>query len=747
MAEADANLHTDAAARLDAAALDVRLFEGRARSVFASLYATAVVVTAGAILWAAAVSGGRHLAGATRTVLVVLWADTALVVALCAVAGWRALVLFGPRTRDAGVRLHRRFVALFALAAVVPAVIVALFFGLLVTRGVESWFSTRVRTVVEDGARVARSYLRQQEDQTRTGLSPIAGDLNRVAPLLAHSPLGFGRFLLEELAVRDQSAIYVIDHEGRVLARAEQPGGPAYLAPPPDMMRGAPREAILRLDAADMARAVFKLDSYPDAYLYVVRPLGAGVMAQLRRSSDAVAAYREAEGARGRIEAIFLLSYAATALLVLIGAVWVGVSLAAQIAAPVGRLVQAADRVAGGDLAARVDDGRQPQEIAVLSRAFNRMTGDLRSQQEALRRAGTEAQTRSRFIETVLSEVSAGVVGLDGEGRISVLNGRAATLLGLDEATAPGLFLSKAAPELTEVTERALRIGEAETDVDVARDAEARRLRVRAAGGRGSGLVLTFDDMTRLLAAQRNAAWRDVARRIAHEIKNPLTPIQLSAERLKRRYRRVIAEPELETFDRCTDTIVRQVTDIGRMVDEFSAFARMPEPRFAPEDLAELLRRAVFAQRVAYPDVEVEMAEPAAAPVSADARMLGQAFANVLKNAGEAVSARTAAEPAPPGRIRVTLDRAAGELVVSVEDNGVGLPSRDRARLVEPYVTTREKGTGLGLAIVKRIMEEHGGSLVLGDAREGRGARVELRIAGGVSERAAEGRATMAAAE
>ena len=679
-------------------------------------------------------------------VLAALSADFALVLLLSAAAGWRALVLFGPRARDAGVRLHRRFVGLFALAAVVPAVIVALFFGLLVTRGVEGWFAPRVRTVVEDGARVARSYLQQQEDQTRNGLAPIADDLNRAAPYFAHSRLSFSQLLLAELASRDLSALYLLDHEGRVLARAEQPGAPGFLAPPADMMRGGPREAILRLDAADMARAVYKLDNYPDAYLYVVRPLGAGVMAQLRRSSDAVAAYREAESARGRIQAVFVLSYAATALLVLIGAVWVGVSLAAQIAAPVGRLVQAADRVASGDLLARVDDGRQPQEIAVLSRAFNRMTGDLQSQQQALRAAGDEASRRSRFIETVLSGVSAGVVGLDAEGRISVLNGRAATLLGLDEASAPGRRLADAAPELVEVTERALRVGEAETDVDVARDAEARRLRVRAAGGRGSGLVLTFDDMTRLLAAQRNAAWRDVARRIAHEIKNPLTPIQLSAERLKRRYRKVIAEPELETFDRCTDTIVRQVSDIGRMVDEFSAFARMPEPRFGREDLAELLRQAVFAQRVAYPDVEVELAEPSAAAVSADGRMLGQALANVLKNAGEAVAARVAAEPEPPGRIRVSLERAAAEWVVAVEDNGVGLPARDRARLVEPYVTTREKGTGLGLAIVKRIMEEHGGALVLGDARGGRGARVELRAPAGL-ERAAEGRATLEAAE
>ena len=729
----------------DAGALDGGLLRGRDRSAYVALYALAALTTAAAVVSTAAGSGARDLTGASRTLLAVLSADVVLLTALAAYGAWRARGLFGRRSRDAGVRLHRRFVALFASAAVVPAVVVALFFGLLVTRGVESWFSSRVRTVVEDSARVARSYLRQQEEATRTGLAPIADDLNRNAAYFAQSRLGFGRLLLEELASRDLSAVYVIDGEGRVLARAEQPSAPAYLAPPADMMRGAPREALLRLDAADMARAVFRLDAYPDAYVYVVRPLGPGVMDQLRRSSEAVTAYREAEAARGRIQAAFVLSYIATALLVLIAAVGVGVALAAQIAAPIARLVQAADRVAGGDLSAAVDTRSQPEEIAVLSKAFNRMTGDLGSQQEALRTAGAEARSRSRFIEAVLSGVSAGVVGLDPSGRISVLNGRAATLLGLDEAAAPGRPLAEAVPELSGVVERALRTGEAEADVDVARDAEARRLRVRATGGRASGLVLTFDDMTRLLAAQRNAAWRDVARRIAHEIKNPLTPIQLSAERLRRRYRKGIAEAELETFDRCTDTIVRQVADIGRMVDEFSAFARMPEPRFAEADLAEILREAAFAQRVAYPDVGVDLVEPPPAPVSADARMIGQALANVLKNAGEAVAARVAADPQPPGRIRVALERRGPQFAVAVEDNGVGLPARDRARLTEPYVTTREKGTGLGLAIVKRVMEEHGGELLLGDAREGRGARVELTLPARLADADAGARPGMAA--
>uniref|UniRef100_UPI0025D60DC3 sensor histidine kinase n=1 Tax=Brevundimonas sp. TaxID=1871086 RepID=UPI0025D60DC3 len=398
---------------------------------------------------------------------------------------------------------------------------------------------------------------------------------------------------------------------------------------------------------------------------------------------------------------------------------------ASAISAPVGRLVQAAHRVAGGDLSARVDSSRDPGEIAVLSRAFNKMTEDLSAQQQALKAASDEAQDRRRFIETVLSGVSAGVIGVDGRGRVSAANDQALRLLELEDTAFIGKALERVAPELSELA----RLGPgSEAEVDVTRGAETRRLRVRASGGAGGEMVLTFDDITRLVTAQRNAAWRDVARRIAHEIKNPLTPIQLSAERLRRKYRSSVGE-DLETFDRCTETIIRQVGDIGRMVDEFSAFARMPTPKFAEENPAELLREAVFAQRVAAPDVRVELQEPLPTEtLVCDGRMVGQALTNVLKNGVESVTARQAVDPASPGRLHAWAELTPDGLVFVVEDDGVGLPARDRDRLVEPYVTTREKGTGLGLAIVKRILEEHGGELHLTDAERLTGARVTLKF-------------------
>ena len=622
------------------------------------------------------------------------------------------------------------------MAAVLPAVIVALFFGLIVTQGVDNWFSSRVKTVVENDAATSKAYVDEQVTNIETRLDSMVTDLNRpdLAVMFVRSRIGYSA-LLAQAVVHDFSAVYVVDGAGRVMARAEAPGAPEFLAPPSPVFskaaaasvnnrHGAPNEVDVK---ANVIRVLYRLTAYPDAYLYVVRPVRAGMLSQLRASEDAVISYRQAERSRARIQSVFALSYISTALLVLVGAVWVGMSAATQISSPVARLVQAADKVAAGDLSARVSIDRDPEEIAVLSRAFNRMTSDLQEQQAALRTASLDAQARRQFIETVLAGVSAGVLGLDAEGRISAVNERALDLLGLQDPAYMGRPVAEAAPEIAAVARRAMDTGgDAEAEVDLVRGAETRRLRVRASG-RSDGLVLTFDDITRLVTAQRNAAWRDVARRIAHEIKNPLTPIQLSAERLRRKYRKEITS-DLETFDRCTDTIIRQVGDIGRMVDEFSSFARMPAPKFAQEDAAELLRQAVFAQRVAYPDFTVELEEPTGILFSADARMVGQALVNVLKNGGEAITTRLAKEPGVKGHIKARLIAGARDICFEVEDNGVGLPSRDRERLIEPYVTTREKGTGLGLAIVKRILEEHGGELVLTDASSLPGAKAVLRF-------------------
>jgi len=692
-------------------------------------YAVAVIVTAFAITLAAWAPGAGPLTDRSRLILGLLGLNLTLILVLAGVMAWRVSRLLAAR-QDPGVRLHLRFVTLFAVVALVPAVVVALFFGLLVTRGVDSWFSERARTLVDNFAAVAQGYVQEQVNILDVEMSSAALDLNRVAEYWETDRALYQQYLERQAEARGLDAVYLVSSDGRVVARAEQDTAPPYVAPPSSAFPEAVGRAIVdNSREQQLFRALLKLDAYPDLYLYAVDRGDPGVFTRLIQAEQSVQTYRDAQDNRERIQAVFALSYVETALLVLVGAVWVGISAANGIAAPVGRLVQAADRVAGGDLDARVDTRGDPEEIAVLTRAFNRMTEDLQGQQAALRQAGEEAESGRRFIETVLSRVSAGVVSIDAENRVSAANQQALLLLQVDDAGARGRPLLELAPELAGVAARARETGgDAEEDVDLIRAEETRRLRARASNADDAGLVLTFDDITRLIAAQRNAAWRDVARRIAHEIKNPLTPIQLSAERLRRRFRREITG-DLEIFDRCTDTIIRQVGDIGRMVDEFSSFARMPAPRFAPEDAGELLREAVFARRVASPDISVTMdAVEHPVTVTCDGRLIAQALANVLKNASEAVAARMALEPEHQGRMVARLQLDGPDAVFEVEDDGVGLPVRDRDRLTEPYVTTREKGTGLGLAIVKRVVEDHGGRLQLGDSRALGGAKVSLRL-------------------
>jgi two-component system nitrogen regulation sensor histidine kinase NtrY len=396
----------------------------------------------------------------------------------------------------------------------------------------------------------------------------------------------------------------------------------------------------------------------------------------------------------------------------------------------------AAERIRAGDLAARVPEGEKDDELVSLSRAFNRMTYQIQSQQRELIEANRQLDDRRRFTETVLSGVSAGVIGLDRDGRINLPNRSASALLGADLDLSIGEDLAEVVPEMADLLHAAARRPDrrAQGQVQLARNNSSRTLLVRIAAEQDesgvTGFVVTFDDITELLSAQRKAAWADIARRIAHEIKNPLTPIQLSAERLRRKYLKDIKK-DPDTFRICTDTIIRHVEDIGRLVDEFSSFARMPAPVLKPEDLAAIVEQAVFLQRTAHPEIAFETRfANRPIPLRCDARLVSQGLTNIVKNAIESIEGRIVdGNPDPPGWVAVTVGEADGRLSVTVEDNGKGLPQQHRERLTEPYVTTRTKGTGLGLAIVKKIMEDHQGELLLED-REAGGARVALVFAG-----------------
>jgi two-component system nitrogen regulation sensor histidine kinase NtrY len=718
-------------AESDPAAFNSPTRRSRGAIGFAIGFAVAAILTILATILA--VSGGG-LGPASPAVVGLLGTSLAICVVLAIILGHRIARIFRASGAAAtGARLHLRFASLFSLAAVAPALIVAVFLGAAFSQGVEQWFSSRVRTVVENGANVGRSYVDGATRDLSGEVVAMAEDLNLARRALTEDSGRYGAFLAAQAQRRSLSSAFVIDRSGDVMARAVESGAPDFAKPPPQAYAQAGAGALwIRFDErANQMRALYKLQAYSNAFLYVARPLDAGMVSTLRDFESAVVAYRDAEAQRGRLQALLGASYFSVALLVLLGAVWVGLSNASRISEPIGRLARAAGSVASGDLGVRVPIGQERDEVDALASAFNQMTAQLEAQRRDLVDAQEETERRSHFIQAVLGGVSAGVVGLDRDGRISAANRSAPALLGQGVANLIGRRLVDVAPELGELLNRPTPQSETEpARIDIVREGFSVNLSVRMSPDpEGDALILTFDDMTKVIAAQRQEAWKDVARRIAHEIRNPLTPIQLSAERLQRKYgREITSDPE--TFQRCTDTILRQVADIGRMVDEFSSFARMPAPRMAFSDMSEIVRSSVFSQRLVFPDLRFDV-EGADTPVGlvCDERLIGQALLNLVKNAAESVQARRQRDGEPKdGFVRVKLRDLEYGVQFEVIDNGLGFPTqgRERQRLIEPYVTTRTKGTGLGLAIVARVIEDHGGLIELDDAPGEAGAVVRF---------------------
>ncbi|MEX0697376.1 MAG: PAS domain-containing sensor histidine kinase [Dongiaceae bacterium] len=684
-----------------------------------------------------ALTGAFGIAPEPRTIFLLLLLNLVVLLLLGTVVARRLVALWLERRRGlAGARLHARLVLLFGLVAVTPAIVVAVFSALFLNLGMEVWFSDQVRTAVKDSLIVARAYLQEHQRSISAEVLAMANDLRREGPLLLVNRQRFEQTMRMQSTLRSLSEAVIIDRNRQIIARA---GYSLVLEFDPELPDWALERArngelvILANETEDRVRALVQLDPQADTFLYVGRLIDPRVLAHLDKTQGAARIYERLEGQRSGLQITFALIFFVVALLLLFAAVWVALIFATQLVRPISNLVAATDRVRTGDLTARVPEGPTDDEIASLSRAFNRMTGQLESQQNDLMSANSQLEERRHFIELVLSGVSAGVVALDGRGRIDLANRSASELLATDLGAHIGTDLAKVVPELAGLVRAARRrtARAAGRQIDLVRDGTTRTLLVRVVAELGEtglvGFVVTFDDVTALLAAQRKAAWADVARRIAHEIKNPLTPIQLSAERLKRRYlKEITSDPE--TFIACTDTIVRQVGDIGRMVDEFSSFARMPAPAMRDEDIVRLCRQAVFLQQSAHPAIVYEGVYPDdSVRISCDGRQVSQALTNLLQNAADSIDGREtpAVGEMPEGRIWLRMTCEPGRVVVGVEDNGRGLPTRQRDRLTEPYVTTRAKGTGLGLAIVKKIMEDHGGDLILDD-RAGGGAVARL---------------------
>jgi two-component system, NtrC family, nitrogen regulation sensor histidine kinase NtrY len=696
---------------------------------------TIAAIISGTLTYAA-LSGSLPVWTDPRSIQVLLYIDLALLLLLAVVVARRLVGVWMERRRGStGSRLHARLVVLFSLVALAPTLIVSGFSMVFFNLGVQAWFSEPVRTALQGSNVVAEAYLNEHRQAIRGDVLAMARDLSRAAPLLSDSRAQFRQLVRSQSMLRSLTETQVFDGAGRMLAQwnlsfvLDQDPVPYWA-----VERARSGEVVLLTSKGeDRIRAIVKLENFVDTFLYVGRYVDPLALSFIERMRRAVVQYESLEDKRSSFEVTFAMMFALVALVLLMAAIWVGLSFANGLARPIMALVAAAERVRAGDLGARVEESADNDEIATLGRTFNRMTDQIEAQRDELIEASRQIDARRHFIETVLAGVSAGIIGLDARGWISLSNRSAQNLLGVDLDRRIGERLDQVVPEMGALLARAGRRPERqlEDEVVVTRDGRRATLLVRIAvdraKGRIQGFVVTFDDVSELLSAQRKAAWADIARRIAHEIKNPLTPIQLSAERLMRKYSREIAS-DPENFVACTETIIRQVGEIGRMVDEFSSFARMPAPTMRPENLAEICEQAVFLQRTAHPDVTFACRLPdGRLRVICDRHQVERALINLLQNAVESIHGRDSGGAAglPPGRIEISVVDEKTRVVVEIADNGCGLPAEARERLTEPYVTTRAKGTGLGLAIVKKILEDHGGDLQLGD-REGGGARVRL---------------------
>ncbi len=621
-----------------------------------------------------------------------------------------------------GGRLHVRLVALFSIVAAVPMLLVTIFASLLFQYGVQFWYSDQARGMLENATALAQSSYARQLSRWEEATVTMAADMSGYLEAKSLQSPDFSGYFLQQVYYRSlsEAALFKVtpDNEIQTFAVVD----PYKI----DFARQVTPQSIAQLRAGksavvavtgDRIQTITLLPGSDELFLYAGRVEDTKLLSgQTVRANEVLTSYRSLLARSRSLQLRFNAALLFISLLIVGVAVWIALAVADRLVRPVGELVDAARRVAGGDLTARVPDPRSRDEVGTLANAFNQMTGQLEEQNTELVTANGQLENRRALIEAVMAGVSAGVVATGRERTITIANDSAVTLLGTDAGGLVGRKLVDVAPELDAMLDG----GDREAIVEVGQGGDVRTLAVRIARP-ATGPILTFDDITQQLLDQRRAAWSDVARRIAHEIKNPLTPIQLAAERLQRRYG-AKAEMQDGTFSRLTDTIIRQVGDLRRMVDEFSSFARMPKPVFREESLVDAARQALFLHEVAHPTIGFHLVnDDTGLALVCDRRQIGQALTNIVKNAVEAIETRGE----PGGSVTMTLSQEAGRSVtIAVADTGIGLPA-DRDRIMEPYVTTRARGTGLGLAIVKKIIEEHCGTIAFSD-RPGGGTLVTM---------------------
>ncbi|GLQ39349.1 two-component sensor histidine kinase [Rhizobium albus] len=725
------------------------LEQGEGRRILANpgliVVVTALISAVGSFV---ILMGLTPIAPRNEVVMTAVIVNLIFVLALLGLIAYEIRRVFQARRRGkAAARLHVRIIGLFSIVAIVPAILVAIVASITLDIGLDRWFSMRTQSIVSSSLDVAEAYVMENARYLQGQTVSMANDLDNARQLYSLDRTGFQVLLTRQATGRGLLGAFLVRNDGTVILRADIETERPLPAIPPDALRSASegRPTLIPPGVTNLVGAIMRLQDIPDTFLYTIRAVDPDVIQSMRLMEDNIAEYQALEANRGPLQLAFGILYIGFALIVLLAAIWTAIAVADRIVRPIRQLIGAADQVAAGDLSVQVPVRGSDGDVAHLSDTFNNMIVQIGTQRDQILSAKDEMDERRRFTEAVLSGVSAGVMGIDRDGRVAISNSSAEIMMNMPPGALVGRRLADIAPEIDAVLSQAVqrRRQEAREQVTVIRSGTERTLNVQVTREESlsdeNSYVVTLDDITDLVIAQRSTAWADVARRIAHEIKNPLTPIQLSAERIRRRYGKQINQDDRTVFDQCTDTIVRQVEDIGRMVDEFSAFARMPKPTKEPADLKNILRDAIFLREVSRNDISFKLvADSGSIQGLFDARMLGQAFSNLIKNASEAIDAVPADAERDGRRIEVRARTEDDQIVVDVIDNGRGLPMENRNRILEPYITMREKGTGLGLAIVKKIVEDHDGSLELHDAPpdfdSGRGAMVRVRLSTGAKE-------------
>lgn len=671
----------------------------------------------------------------TRVLILLDILFTLLIVALISYSILRAIS--ARRAKSAGSRLHQRLSAAFAMVALIPTVLVAIFATLTINIGLEGWFSDRVRDVVGSSLSAAQAYKNETRSDLEEDTRFMAYSIEQIKRTQQDLPDAELRVILTQLQSAVQRGLkeaYLIDGSPQIRSRGEQSYLFGFEAPAPtDLERAEEGEVVVIEDWDNNEfRALKRLDGFVDRYLYVSRIVDGEILKLLDETQETVKVYQQMESQRDRRLLDFGILYLGFAAMVILSAIWMGLLFAERLASPVGRLAGAAARVGAGDFDVRVAEEKGDDEIAMLGRMFNRMTSQVKKQRDDLIEVNLKTEQRRRLFDSILTGVTAGVVGVTPNGNISVMNTAAQRMLNLKPSRDQDRPIEKAVPEFAdlfhEVEDNAANARQKEISLTRAGNAEVLMVRIAARKsdeGELEGYVITFDDVTDLVSAQRMAAWGDVARRIAHEIKNPLTPIQLSAERIRRKFGPLLGD-KAEELQQYSDVIVRQTGDLRRIVDEFSKFARMPEPQKRPTEISQIIRDAVVLQQTAHEDITISLtASKQELWAEVDETMLSQALINLIKNAAEAIGThiKNGAEESFEPQIKVAMRPHDGGAEITISDNGTGLPKEQRSRLFEPYVTNRDEGTGLGLSIVKKIIEEHGGVMELMDAPKFRGTK------------------------